>query len=217
MIQATVKVQFSGLVKFADMVETGLNGTGDQNPVRVAFRQWAVRYRVFIQRRFDQYSRGGGDWAPLKEATVRARKKGKAGQAAKYRKLKNVKATSRAPSKSKGKKTSPEAKARRVGALILRNTGLLFAALNPTLNLTGGVEDQVPLGIVVGYGGPARHGDGRATIADIASYHNNGGPKLPQRIIIVEPDAETNKKMAGDMERALQKVAIDMIEKGLEL
>lgn len=30
------------------------------------YGQWAIRYRSFIQRRFNNFSRGGGDWPALK-------------------------------------------------------------------------------------------------------------------------------------------------------
>jgi hypothetical protein len=32
----------------------------------VVLKKWAIRYRAFIQRRWNQYSRGAGDWPPLK-------------------------------------------------------------------------------------------------------------------------------------------------------
>jgi hypothetical protein len=56
-VSTTVTVNLAGLNKFAGQV-----------PVRmkVILQKWTVRYRIFIQRRFDQYSKGGGDWPPLK-------------------------------------------------------------------------------------------------------------------------------------------------------
>lgn len=42
----------------------------------VAFKQMSVIYRSFAQRRFSKYSRGGGNWKPLKASTIRRRRKG---------------------------------------------------------------------------------------------------------------------------------------------
>jgi hypothetical protein len=37
-----------------------------------------------------------------------------------------------------------------------------------------------------------KHGDGgQATLADIASFHQTGAGRLPKRVIIAEPDADT--------------------------
>jgi hypothetical protein len=91
----------------------------------------------------------------------------------------------------------------------LRDTGLLFAALNPTLT-TGGVE-RIQLGgslsVTVGYGGNQRHKGGTATIADIARIHNEGLGNVPRRRIIVEPTEAVLKAMTADMNRALKKLA----------
>ena len=244
MIQAHVKVKFAGMVQAAEVIENGIHGTSENNPIRMAFKQWAVRYRVFVQRRFDLYSRGGGDWAPLKTSTIKGRKKGSSKNAAlvaairknqqRVAKIKSAKSSKLRPQDKsakiknlgakiyKARKEMAAAKASgskpqrkrsgQGGVLILRDTGLLFAALNPTLNTDGGTEEHVPGGIIVGYGGPARHGNGVATIADIASYHDQGAGHLPQRQIIVEPDDDTNAKMAKDMDHALLKVAKDLIE-----
>lgn len=40
-------------------------------------KQWAARYRGFVQRRFNTFSKGGGDWKPLAASTVRQRRKGR--------------------------------------------------------------------------------------------------------------------------------------------
>ena len=114
------------------------------------FKTWAVVYRGFASTRFAKYSRGGGDWPPLKS---------------------------------------------REGS-ILRKTGLLFNALQPAFPGNGGLAIRAGLSIVVGYGGAAKHGKGKAKIADIAEFHQLGGPRLPQRKIIVQPDVETFRQLA---------------------
>lgn len=45
------------------------------NLPNTVYHQWAERYRAFLQHRFVQYSRGGGDWAPLKRKRKRGKKK----------------------------------------------------------------------------------------------------------------------------------------------
>lgn len=91
-------------------------------------------------------------------------------------------------------------------ASILRDTGILFAALDPTFtSRPGQLEKGIPFGVTVGYGGPGRHPKGRATIADIASFHQEGGPHLPKRELIVVPDGKTLDAMANDMVVAFRK------------
>jgi hypothetical protein len=93
------------------------------------------------------------------------------------------------------------------GIQILRNTGLLFGALSPTFNGTpGAVEEPIPFGVRVGYGGPAAHPGGRATIADIASYHQAGNGRLPKREVIVATPPDVIAAMAGDMDRGIARM-----------
>lgn len=44
---------------------------------RSVHKQWAVRYRAFAADRFIRFSRGGGNWKPLRPSTIRRRRKGK--------------------------------------------------------------------------------------------------------------------------------------------
>ena len=56
-ISANIGIDLSGMRKY----------TGEL-PIRTRriLEMWVIRYRTFIQRRFDRFSKGGGDWAPLK-------------------------------------------------------------------------------------------------------------------------------------------------------
>lgn len=93
-------------------------------------------------------------------------------------------------------------------AAILRDTGTLMAALQPTFTRKpGALERNIPFGVRVGFGGPAKHKGGKATIADIASFHQEGKGSLPKREIIVSPSSKVITAMARDMERALSSVA----------
>lgn len=56
-VVATIRLSLDALKRY----RRGL----DQRNEKVFF-QWAVRYRSFVQRRFNEYSRGSGDWPPLK-------------------------------------------------------------------------------------------------------------------------------------------------------
>lgn len=38
---------------------------------------WSIIYRAYIRQRFLRLSRGGGEWPPLKQSTIKARRKGK--------------------------------------------------------------------------------------------------------------------------------------------
>lgn len=170
----TVTLKLEPLKKFQKELERDLK-QNTNGPIRKAIKQWAARFRSFVQERFDKYSKGGGDWAPLAESTKRGRRGGA------------------------GAKHS-----------ILRDTGTLFAALAPEFRGgPGQLQEDIPFGVRVGFGGPGLHPNGNATVADIAGFHQTGGPHLPQRKIIVEPDKKTTDKMAEDLERALKQLLDD--------
>lgn len=76
------------------------------------------------------------------------------------------------------------------------------------IGIPGQFQEDIPYGIIVGYGGPNVHpSSGSLTIAEIASFHQAGGGNLPQRKIIVEPSERTQEKMAQVMDQALRQVA----------
>ncbi len=92
-------------------------------------------------------------------------------------------------------------------AAILRNTGILFGALQVIFqNKPGAIQRRIPFGVRVGYGGPQRHGKGKATVADIASFHQRGAGRLPERKIIVDPDIRTISRMQRDMGRGVKRL-----------
>lgn len=157
----TVKMNLRPFLKLKDMMTL-------RSPTRkIIFKQWAFAYRVFARRRFNVFSRGGGDWPPLKKSTIAGRRVGKRiGQV--------------------GRRVS-----------ILRDTGTLLAALEPRMSRPPGLLERIfSEGVEVGFGGPARHPKGRATIADIARFHDAGEGNLPERKIIADPDHKTMRKMA---------------------
>ncbi len=92
-------------------------------------------------------------------------------------------------------------------AAILVDTGTLRSALDVQFTRKpGALEETIPFGVRVGYGGPSAHPGGGATVADIAKFHQEGTSRVPKREIIVEPDAKTVAAMAEDMHRAIQKM-----------
>ena len=124
-------------------------------------KAWSTLYRAFIRQRFHKFSRGGGDWAPLKASTLKRRRKGKGtGEAA-----------------------------------ILRDTGALFAALQPTTGFEGLIQSTPrPLGFTAFLGGGKSYKTG-ATLVQIAEYHHFGEGRLPARAILVQPDITVIDRM----------------------
>lgn len=176
MASPSVRVDLKNLKRLHDALKK--ESSGQPGPLDRAFKQWSVRYKAFIRERFDAFSKGGGDWPPLAPSTIARRRKGKGSK-----------------------------KFKKGTIAILRDTGLLFSALDPAfIDKPGMVTTRRSFGITIGYGGPHMHGDGPATIADIASFHQSGGPYLPQRRIIVPPSAYVRAAMREDLLRALRKI-----------
>lgn len=176
-----VKLDMSKFEALGRKLRTLASVAKDQDLVAL-FKRWGARYRSFAQRRFVRFSRGGGDWPPLAESTIKGRRKGKG------------KADASSLMRTKGGDLA-SAGGRFV---ILVNTGTLRNVLDVQLGRPGQLEQQVPFGVEVGYGGTSRYPGGKATIADIASFHQEGNARLPQRKIIVEPDQLTVDAMGED-------------------
>jgi len=164
------------------------------------YRQWAVRYRRFTRREFLTASRGGGRWDPLAASTIRRRRHG-GGAVNANGKIKRISGGGK-----RGVRAQRKALASGGGQVaILRDLGKLYDATDPVFsNAPGAWEKLVQNGIEVGFGGPAKHPNGSATIADIAAFHQFGNePKMPAREILLDPDAQTMQGMEGDAERAM--------------
>ena len=174
----TVKLDMRPLKRFAAEVRRDLrtNGSG---PIRQMLRQWGRRYLGFTKKRFLKLSRGGGDWKALASSTIRGRRK------------------------PRGK--TARSKTRRTGGkvAILRDTGTLLAAVSKgnAGNLFKNIRNGVRVGI-----GPKKHPNGKATLADIAEFHDAGRGNLPKREIFVEPDQSTINGMVSDAQRAMTRL-----------
>jgi hypothetical protein len=182
-----VRLELGPLNKFEQAIMDGLK-TGAPNPVRSAFKRIAAFFRAWTKERFVRYSRGGGDWAPLKPSTIARRRKGKG----------------RNLEKTTGDKTKTVTVAGGTVS-ILYDTGTLIAALDPTFSpSSGAVEKDIPFGIRVGMGGGAKHPkSSRFSIGDIAEIHQAGATNLPSRKIIVEPPMGEQETYSGEIQKAL--------------
>lgn len=74
---ADIKMDFGPLWKYLATVEEALREPFN-GALAPTFRLWGEIYRSFIQKRFIDYSRGGGDWPPLKLRSILGRKRNKA-------------------------------------------------------------------------------------------------------------------------------------------
>lgn len=164
------------------------------------FTQWAARYSAAMIRRFNTFSRGGGDWRPLAQSTLAKRRSG--GQA-NFRKDRGARS-----------QRSFAAFDTRRGMLvqadkaysILKDTGALFGALTIGArgNLTQRGRGTITFGIEGGLSGKG------TTIGQIARYHQSGGGRLPKREILVQPSPSTVRAMATDSRRAAERIVKEM-------
>jgi len=90
-------------------------------------------------------------------------------------------------------------------ASVLIDTGVLWASLSATFK-PGFKQRRVAYGLNVGFGGPHRHPKGKATIADIGTFHHFGKGRLPQRKIIVKPPKKVQRQMRDDLQRGIDRL-----------
>jgi len=149
-------------------------------------RQWSARVSAYTLRRFDQFSRGGGNWPALTTGTVRGRRGGRSKVSARSSSLARTRDGGLV---NAGKNVS-----------ILKDTGTLRNALRlgSPGNASRDIKDGIEYGIA---GGPAtiRVGSesiGKApTVGQIARWHQDGAGDNPKRLIVVRPDAATLRAM----------------------
>lgn len=92
------------------------------------------------------------------------------------------------------------------GAAILRDTGAMFAAMQPGLGSGGLMQTHPlkPLGFVAELSGGGTYDSG-ISLVEVASHHHHGRGNLPERKILVKPDLETIKQMADHGHRIVVK------------
>lgn len=74
MIEVDVKLDLRTLKLWSDNVASQLSSSQD-GELRKVFKKWAIRYRSYVQLRFDKASKGDGTWQPLAPSTVAGRRK----------------------------------------------------------------------------------------------------------------------------------------------
>lgn len=207
---------------FEQQVSGALSGLAPTDAMERCFSQWAAMYRAWSQERFSTYSRGGGDWPPLAESTIKARyrrlHRAKRNRAVEEYRLKTIEYYAgyrkKMPKYNRWKvdrfwgKTGQIAKM--IGAemkILWDRLGTIFMALDPVRYAeSGGADARIPNGIRVGFGGPAMHPDGKTTIAQIAAYHNSGGGHLPQRKLLESPPDSVTAEMAQALQTAMKRI-----------
>lgn len=180
MISLTVQIDFS---KFRGIVEKWDDGMRRvSGPMADAAALAAARYMSFVRQRFIQQSKGGGDWPDLADSTKLARaRRTKYGR----RKFRQKRIDMIAANWQNRFASYAEANAATVSSMhfdILRDRGLLLNSLSQ--GQPGNRQSTVEYGIAVG------------TAMSYAKYHQEGGPHLPKREIIVQPDAATATAIA---------------------
>ena len=178
-------------------------------PPRIAqmFNQWGKRYEAFIRRRFNTFSRGGGDWPPLAKSTVDRRRGPKQAVrlrsiASGKRKAKVNEATFLARDTARGGKLVQASRS----YAILKDTGILFNSL--TIGAFGNRLTPIAGGIQYGFTN-ASHGSKRGksiSVGRLATIHHRGLGRNPVRTILVRPDDATLGRMRNDASRAIRDI-----------
>lgn len=157
-----VTIDNSAMLKFFGELEAGIAGA--PGPIDTFFKLFAAEYLVFVQRRYDRFSRGAGDWAPLAASTIKKRRRGKGG-----RSRAAIQALRARGGAAKG------------GVAILKDTGTLRAAL--VQGGPGNVIRRITNGIEIGIeGGSAA--EPPLTLGALAQIHNEGLGNNPKRVIL---------------------------------
>lgn len=195
-----IAVNFTALEKFAADVSDAIENGASGSPVSDAIIGWGELARAFWLVRFDTFSKGGGTWAPLKAATIRAKQQSATKSGRKPRR----KGRGKVIQIVRGGVASLQLVAAGT-ASILVDKGILKGALSVATVAPGALQERIPGGLRVGYGGGAAHPSGRGTIAAIAQFHQEGGAHLPQRAIIVEPPQAVQDDMGRLLSDALDR------------
>ncbi len=73
-LRVNISTDLAPLRHFGKEVRNGLRGM--PGPIDDLFKLIGQAYLSFAQRRYNRFSRGGGDWPPLKAATIKRRRRG---------------------------------------------------------------------------------------------------------------------------------------------
>jgi len=162
------------------------NATPGSRATRKILTSWSTRYKRSSHARFRLLSQadGGGVWKPMAESTKRQRRHGRGG------------------GHKRGTQAYRKAIASGGGQIsLLWDTGLLRTALDPSGQVKpGGLLEFTDTNVLVGFGGPAKHGEDDFTIAQLAEWHHYGGTngRPPKRELLVEPTEDVKSEMVKD-------------------
>ena len=148
---ADLVIDFSGARAFVRKVRSGSSATTRGH------RKAAERYLRWLQKRYQKYSMGGGDWPDLAESTVRRKKQNKDVILVEYMNLYN--------------------------SLAVRRSG----------------KSQYTVGIFSQQ--TARRSS--KTLQQIATIHQRGEGRVPQRRIVVMPSTGVNRSMRQDIQKGV--------------
>lgn len=156
--------------------------------LRPVYKQWGVRYLSWIKKLYNKKARGGTadgvKWRKLSPATIAGRRAGRTAR----RKVRGGGRRKRGPSQYS----------------ILIDLGILVKALTP--GKPGNLFKYIRHGVRVGFGGPAKHPGGKATIRDLAVFHDQGEGRLPKRQILHKPDAKFQKMMRRTLAKGIDRI-----------
>jgi hypothetical protein len=166
-----------------------LNNPNPGPPFDRCFKLWGMMYLAEMKKLFVTYSRGGGNWKGLAKSTLAVR-----------RRMGSHKTT-----------------------ILWNKLGSIMKALS--VGAPGNRFEKITGGIRVGFGGSAKYPDegyaghargdtgksryghkGKATIRDIAVFHQTGAGHLPQREILHEPSAGLRSRMMQQLKIAVNKL-----------
>lgn len=223
MAQSNVKVDLSGFRALRAAVEGGLSVNGAGPLGDWIGKKVPARYSAFVRRRYDQFSKGGGNWQPLADSTIAQRRTGKGTRTSRtgqkvsktrgteYTRLSGQLRTQIRQRKDVSKTLAKMQALVQGPASILRDTGTLFNALQ--VNAANNLTQRIPNGVIFGFK-PAPHpSEGGASIQDIAHYHN-AGQGVPKRVILAVADAGTVAAMNLDLKNAMQQTLAQSSLKG---
>ena len=178
---------------------------GGENPFEKWRTQAAKVYGEFSAKRFNRFSRGGGDWPALAFSTIRARaaadreRKGKGGGSAggfgSRESFGRVK---------KGARKGPLGASALLAATgrtvsILHDQGMLMSAVR--YGRPGNRVTRLPNGIQYGFDETPHPGG--VTIGQLAAFHHFGRGHNPVRRILVQPDSVTSDLIRKQLELAV--------------
>ena len=208
MIAFNTQYDDSGLKKMQQEISAQLNG--QTGPLHIALVQCEARYTGAMRQRFVKYSRGGGDWPPLARSTLLARAGkpvSRVNLAFEMGDLTTLEFSKRSKlAKRKARMTRKKIRAGQGKASILWDIGELINVLGAGLSAPGKFYEFIANGIRTGFGGAAKHTGSNASIADIASFHQEDGRNLPRREILVEPDQNVVDDMGSYFRRGIEKL-----------